>query len=168
MYSLFFHYQCVGRSGIHVWSCIGKCQRNGWVDWRWMGSLVSREPINHEDLVNVGKLQQVFLWKFHASVLWNGEWVVSGLVLCGFMFVHRLLITSWFQSLLQRILILYQKFWIKSKLKCSWLVERGPCESSLGPFESSRCKYFMLRTDIISRQFSDFSKTFIVFHCSLK
>ena len=51
----------VGKSGIHVWSCSGNCQRNGWVDWRWMGSLVSREPINHEDLVNVGKLQQVFL-----------------------------------------------------------------------------------------------------------
>ena len=29
---LFFHYQCVGRSGIHVWSCSGKCQRNGWID----------------------------------------------------------------------------------------------------------------------------------------
>ena len=38
----------------------------------------------HEDLVNVGKLQQpgVSLKQFHASVLWNGEWVVSGVVLC--------------------------------------------------------------------------------------
>ena len=29
--------------------------------WRFLGFEVSREPISHEDLVNVGKLQQVFL-----------------------------------------------------------------------------------------------------------
>ena len=40
-----------------------KCQKNGWVGWWFLGSEVSREPIaiSHEDLVNVGKLQQVLL-----------------------------------------------------------------------------------------------------------
>ena len=74
----------MGKSDIHVWSCSrGKCKKIGWVEWRFLGSKVSREPISQVDLVNVGKLQQEFLSNFYANVLWNGEWVVSGAVLCG-------------------------------------------------------------------------------------
>ena len=36
-------------------------KRVGRVEWRLLGSEASRGPISHEDLVNVGKLQQVFL-----------------------------------------------------------------------------------------------------------
>ena len=41
MYSLFFHYQCVGRSGIHVWCCSGTEVPKEWSGWLAVDGFVS-------------------------------------------------------------------------------------------------------------------------------